>query len=537
MKSKFPWLTRRKKTDPELLLEPPLWMKSCSNGEYFHFQTPYEKKLREFVLRKADDNARRVGMDRREFLASAMGMVTTLWCINWASGCSSSTSGVGALADAGRDLGGGEGGPLCVPPDAMFDPNAACEVVSGDQFIFDVQTHWFSSEDTRRFPPSVLATFGPLFAIANENRYINNMFLMSETTMAVLTSWPGTACPDDPANMDPCGLPLSNESMVASRDKINQLASNTQRIVQHFQLLPKDATGIDKQKELMTKLYCERGVSGWKMYPGFNPGSIDPRGGGGYFLDEAEPRQIIEHGLSLGLNRFCVHKGLPIGAFFVKEHNHPRDIGVVAKAYPQANFIIYHSGICSGFDTTAEAPPEGPYNPDDPNPVGVNALIRSLVDNGIGPNQNVYAEVGSAINQVQMNAVASAHFFGKLMKYVGVDRVVWGTDCVIYGSPQGYIEWFRNLNIPEEMQQQYGYPPLDATNRAKIFGLNAAKLYGIDVQAKRCRVQTSELELLRRRLDDEYGPRRWAFQEPAGPKTWAEYVDHSKRSALLGRPG
>jgi hypothetical protein len=273
------------------------------------------------------------------------------------------------------------------------------------------------------------------------------------------------------------------------------------------------------------------------MYPGFNPGSIDPRGSGGYFLDEAEPRQIIEHGLALGLNRFCVHKGLPIGSFFEKEHNHPRDIGVIAKAYPQANFIIYHSGICSGFDSTNAAPLEGPYNADDPNPTGVNALIRSLADNGIGPNQNVYAEVGSAINQVQSNAIASAHFFGKLMKYVGVDRVVWGTDCVIYGSPQPYIEWFRNLSIPDELQQQYGYPPLDATNKAKIFGLNSAKLYGIDVAAKRCKVQTSALENLRRRLDEEYGPRRWAFQEPGGPKTWSEYVEHSKRAALLGRPG
>jgi predicted TIM-barrel fold metal-dependent hydrolase len=534
MKTKFPWLTRRRKTDPELPLEPPLWMKSCSNGEYFHFQTAYQKKLREFILRKADDNARRVGMDRREFLASAMGMVTTLWCINTVSGCSSSASGIGAALDGGTDAGTG---PLCVPPDAMFDPNAACEVVAGDQFIFDVQTHWFNSEDTRRFPPSVLLQFGPLFTLANENAYINSMFLQSETTMSVLTSWPGTACPDDPSNMDPCGLPLSNESMLASRDKINQLASNTQRVVQHFQLLPKDPTGIEKQKELMTRLHCERGVSGWKMYPGFNPGSIDPRAAGGYFLDEAEPRQIIEHGLALGLNRFCVHKGLPIGSFFDKEHNHPRDIGVVAKAYPQANFIIYHSGICSGFDATNLAPPEGPYDPDDPNPVGVNALIRSLAENGIGPNQNVYAEVGSAINQVQSNAMASAHFFGKLMKYVGTDRVVWGTDCVIYGSPQPYIEWFRNLSIPEELQQQYGYPPLDATNRAKIFGLNSAKLYGIDVAAKRCRVQTSDLERVRRQLDEEYGPRRWAFQEPGGPKNWSEYVEHSQRAATLGRPG
>jgi predicted TIM-barrel fold metal-dependent hydrolase len=534
MKTKFPWLKRRKKTDPELPLNPPLWMGPCSNGEYFHFETPYETKLRRLVLEKADENARRLGVDRREFLASAMGMVTTLWCINLVSGCSSNGgSGLSPAVDAGKEA----GGPLCVPPEAMFDEAAACTVVAGEEFIFDVQTHWFNTDDTKRFPPSVLAQFGPLFIIANENAYINSMFMNSDTAMTVLTSWPGTSCPDDPSNMDPCGMPLSNESMVGSRDKINALAFNTQRVVQHFQVLPKDITGVDKQKELMTKLYCERGAAGWKMYPGFNAASIDPRGSAGYFLDEPESRQIIEHGLALGLNRFCVHKGLPIGSFFEKEHNHPREVGIVAKAYPQANFIIYHSGICSGFETTNAAPPEGPYDADDPNPTGVNALIRSLIDNGVGPNQNVYAEVGSAINQVNTNATAAAHFFGKLMKYVGVDRVVWGTDCVIYGSPQPYIEWFRNLNIPEELQQQYGYPPLDKANKAKIFGLNSAKLYGIDVAAKRCRIQSSALEEVRRHLDGEYGPRRWAFQEPGGPKTWSEYVEHSRRAAALGRPG
>ena len=533
MKTKFPWLKRRKKTDPELPLHPPLWMGSCSNGEYFHFQTPYERRLRALVLGKVDENARRVGLDRREFLASAMGMVTTLWCVNWASGCSGGDSNLGKAADAGSE----GGGPLCVPPEAMFDEAAACEVVAGDEFIFDVQTHWFNTEDTKRFPPIVLAQFGPLFTIANENAYINNMFLQSDTAMAVLTSWPGTSCPDDPANMDPCGLPLSNESMVASRDKINELAHNTQRVVQHFQVLPTDPTGLEKQKELMTRVYCEHGAAGWKMYPGFNSAAIDPRGAKGYFLDDPDARQIIEHGLALGQRRFCVHKGLPIGSFFAKEHNHPRDVGVVAKAYPQASFIIYHSAICTGFDRTNDAPPEGPYDASDPNPVGVNALVRSLLDNGVGPNENVYAEIGSAINQVNTNALAAAHFFGKLMKYVGVDRVVWGTDCVIYGSPQPYIEWFRNLTIPEELQLQYGYPPLDAANKAKIFGLNAAKLYGIDVAAKRCRIQSSQLEGLKRGFDEEYGPRRWSFQEPGGPKTWSEYVEHSRRAAALGRPG
>jgi predicted TIM-barrel fold metal-dependent hydrolase len=523
MRTRFPWLTRRRKTDPELPLEPPLWLGTRSNGEYFHAQTPYEKRLRQFVLERADENARRLGMDRREFLASALGMATTLWCIGFVSGCSDS-----------NDIGGA---PLCVPPEAMFDEDAGCTAIGGDEFIFDVQTHWFSREDTTRFPDSVLQLFGPLFASADENAYIREMFLNSDTTLSVLTAWPGTTCSDDPANTDPCGLPLSNESMARSRDTINQLACDTQRVLQHVQVLPNDLTGLDKQLEIMTQYQCERLTYGWKMYPGFSANSIDPRGPRGYFLDDPNARRIIEHGLALGVNRFAVHKGLPILYFFEKEHNHPRDVGIVARDYPDAQFIIYHSAICAGSEQCGESPPEGPYDPNEADPKGVNALIRSLADNGIGPNQNVYAEIGSAINEIMGNAIESAHFFGKLMKYVGTDNVVWGTDCVIYGSPQPYIEWFRALTIPQQMQEEFGYPPLDTTNKAKIFGLNSARIYGVDVDAKRCQVDACATAQMKRHLDEEFGPRRWAFQEPGGPKTWDEYVASSRLCAAQGRPG
>lgn len=526
MKTKFPWLKMRKKTDPELPLEPPIWMKSYSNGECFYQQTERDKKLRQFVLETADANARRVGMDRREFLASAMGMATTLWCISHATGCSNETPG-----------GGGDGGGLCVPPEAMFEEQPACELIdTSEYFIFDVQTHWFNRADGQNFPPKVARVLEFLYLTADEQAYINNMFLNSDTSMAVLTSWPGAECSDEFPDA-PCGLPLSNQTMADSRDKLNRIAGDTQRVVQHVQVHPNDGTGIERQLEIMTQLHCERLAFGWKMYPGFASNSIDPRGTNGYFLTDPNARKVIEHGLKLGVKRFCVHKGLPILDFFQKEFNHPKDVGVVAKDYSDAKFIIYHSGIDSGYDSTNEAPLEGPFNPNDPDPKGVNALIRSLLDNGITPDSNVYAEVGSAILQVQRNDEAAAHFFGKLMKYVGVNRVVWGTDCVIYGSPQGFIDWFAALTIPEQMQTMYEYPPLDRTNKAKIFGLNAAALYEVDPAAARCKIQEGATARLKRQLDEELGGRRWVFQEPGGPRTWHEYVEHSRRNARLGRPG
>jgi predicted TIM-barrel fold metal-dependent hydrolase len=541
MKTKFSWLKRIKRSQPEPPLEPPIWFGPHSNCEYFKPQTERDRKLRKLVLETADRNARRVGLDRREFLASTMGMATTLACINAVSGCGTdsggSTSGQDGGAGGGNGgsggSGGGSGGGLCVPPEAMFDEQVACEVLGGDEFIFDVQTHWFKQSDTARFPDSVQMIFGALFATTTEERYVTDMFLESQTHMAVLTSWPGTTCTDDLTL--PCGLPLSNESMAQSRDDINRMGCNTQRVVQHVQILPNDPSGVERQKEIMAQMYCENLAYGWKMYPGFDAqSSIDPRAAPGYFLDEAPARELIEHGLSLGLNRFCVHKGLQIGNFFDVEHNQPREIGIVAKDYPDANFIIYHSAINAG---SAAAVVEGAYDPADPNPLGVNQLIRALEEAGVGPNANVYGEVGSAINQLQTDPTAAAHFFGKLMKHIGVDRVGWGTDCVLYGSPQPFIEWFRALTIPESMQTDHGYPALDATAKRKILGENAARLYGIDIAAQRCQIDSCQQAWLRKGMDEELGIRRWMFRAPGGPKTYADFLEDYKRQLAVGRPG
>lgn len=527
---RFPWLKMRKKTDPELPLEPPIWFGNHSNGEYFKFATKKDRKMRKLVLETADENARRLGIDRRDFLASAMGMTTTLWVANHVAACSSEDSAGGARGSSDKDAG------TKVPKDAMLDHEVACEVLAGDEFIFDVQTHWFDKSDMEK-NPGYVNLFPSLFERATENQYVIDMFCNSDTTIAALTAWPGVTCHE---GRDVCGLPLDNDTMAASRERINiENAFGTQRVVNHFQVMVQDPPpgGIEQQLRLMEAgAGSFGGISAWKMYPGFQPI---------FKMDDAKGRAVIEKGLELGTPLFCVHKGLPIGLFFSAEGNHPRDIGVVARDYKSAGakFIVYHSAIDANYDPdgtgagSTKAPPEGPYDPDDPDPIGVNTLIRSMLDNGIGPNENVFGEVGTAITQVWKDPVATAHFFGKLMKYCGTDNVLWGTDCIISGSPQQYIDWFRTVEIPQSMQEQYGYPPLDDTNRRKIFGLNAARIYNVDVTATRCRVNACPTAQIKRRLDEEMGPRRWVFQKPRGPATWDEFVKHSQDAAKRGRPG
>ena len=78
--------------------------------------------------------------------------------------------------------------------------------------------------------------------------------------------------------------------------------------------------------------------------------------------------------------------------------------------------------------------------------------------------------------------------------FLGEDRVVFGSDAVWYGSPQWQIEALWRFEIPEDLRQIYGYPKLTKADKAKIFGLNAARLYNVDVKAKRNAIPGDRLE-------------------------------------------
>jgi predicted TIM-barrel fold metal-dependent hydrolase len=71
----------------------------------------------------------------------------------------------------------------------------------------------------------------------------------------------------------------------------------------------------------------------------------------------------------------------------------------------------------------------------------------------------------------------AAHVLGKLLRYVGEDNILWATQSTFYGDPQPQLAAFRAFEIPAELQAQYGYPALTPERKAKILGLNAARLF------------------------------------------------------------
>src|SRR5690606_14799203 len=152
------------------------------------------------------------------------------------------------------------------------------------------------------------------------------------------------------------------------------------------------------------------------------------------------------------------------------------------------------------------------YDPDDPDPQGVDRLIRSLQDAGVEPNSNVYAELGGTWWFLMRDPDAAAHVLGKLLRYVGEDRVVWGTDSIWFGTPQDQIQALRAFQISEELQERYGYPALTDEIKAKIFGLTSANLYGIDPITGQCTLSPEDVEAARASLPpaQTYGPTTYA---------------------------
>src|SRR5262249_41671625 len=85
----------------------------------------------------------------------------------------------------------------------------------------------------------------------------------------------------------------------------------------------------------------------------------------------------------------------------------------------------------------------------------------------------------------------------------------WGTDSIWYGSPRDQIEAFRTFTISRAFQEQYGYPDLTPKIKAKIFGLNSARLYGVQPITTKCNVNQQVLDDARQASRDgnaTYGP-------------------------------
>nr|MCU0769710.1 amidohydrolase [Burkholderiaceae bacterium] len=325
----------------------PIKLDSTSNGEFAPVALPASAlAARRLAQEAVDAAARRVGLDRRRYLVSALGAAATLSAFNR------------AFAAAGQ-----MGGRYAVPTEAPFELAAAQAAVGGDEFIFDVQLHHVNPQGAWRKAAGPNAFKGMPNSNCGQSDHVEcfssgallkDVFMDSDTAMGVLSHVPG-------------GLdtnPLDFEAAGATRSAANAL-DGTERLLLHgrcMPTLPGELEGMDAQVARFP-------VAAFKTYTQFGPRD----GAAGFFLDDDTfGARFIERARKLKVRNIAVHKGLAFGPRGY-EYSLSRDVGPAARRYPDMSFLIYHSG----FDTGVK---EGPYDPQAK--AGVDVLVRSMREAG-----------------------------------------------------------------------------------------------------------------------------------------------------------
>jgi predicted TIM-barrel fold metal-dependent hydrolase len=427
----------------------PIKLDATSNGEFEPVPlSPAERAANRRAHDAASLNAKRLGMSRRDFLVSACGAASTLLAFNAAHAATAKL-----------------GGYFELEPEAALEPKLAQTRLGGKgEFIFDVQGHfvdpsgaWVKSAPADAFKWSPKAACGLAakpgprahLECLGADEFVKDVFLDSDTDMMVLSFVPSRRDAE----------PLTIQAADGVRRIVDRMAGS-HRLLLHGRVNPNQPGDLESMDELKERWK----VSAWKTYTQWGAD------GKGFFLSDPIGTRFIEKARVLGVKVICVHKGLPFGKQSY-EHSQCSDIGVVAKRFPDVSFLVYHSGFVTG---VAERAYSGRGSGD-----GIDTLIRSLVDNNVAPNSNVYAELGSTWRFLMRDPTGAAHALGKLIRYCGENNVLWGSDSIWYGSPQDQIQAFRAFQIASELRSVHGYPEITPALRAKIFGLNAARVYAI----------------------------------------------------------
>jgi predicted TIM-barrel fold metal-dependent hydrolase len=419
----------------------PLGLSPRSSDEYA--PVPPSPVVAEAARRARDalrELARSGAVSRRELFVSAAASAAVLSAL---SACSSEErASKGSAAP---------GGSFAVP--TTTDPAAASSVLDREGLVMDVQLHFLDPARNagnfgRGFPQAACGASDARLCFSQDT-FLDLVFGQSDTRVGVLSGLPF-------AGKD---SPLAIDIMEHARERLAQ-QGNGRRLLLQAPAFP--ATGpLQAALDQMASDAQVYPVAAWKTYT-HSPTS--------YRLDDERGDALLSQAVALGIPILAVHKGIA----GEDSSASPADVGPAAAAHPDATIVVYHSG----WEPNAA---EGPYRDDVPaaQQRGVDRLIRSVKDAGIGPGHNVYAELGSTWFNLTRNLDAAAHVLGKLLVHLGPERILWGTDSIWYGSPQGQIDAFRAFTISDAFQEQFGYPALTDETKALILGGNAARLYDV----------------------------------------------------------
>ncbi len=462
----------------ENAFQSPVPTQVVSNGEFNPPpQSRQQKQVEERIKELADYHGARQGLDRRQFLRTSSGMAAAFLAMNEVYG------DVFKVSEA-----------------EAADREMATELAEStqNQFVFDVQTHFVRDDYTQegflgfiKHGAEVWESGGvdaetvSMYHLKFEN-YVREIYLNSDTNLTVLSG-----APFDDASWEF----LSNDAIADAVNMVNTTAGST-RMLGHAVVRPGQPGWMDE----VDKALAERPPASWKLYTIGDPLSAATKYP--FYLDDEELiYPFFEKADKAGIRTMCIHKGLMPADYRdswpeVWKYQTPFDLEKAAADWPQLNFVIYHGCLRPFMDAPGE-----PFRA-----FQETGRIEWATDMGEVAEKagatNIYAEMGTSFAST---AVADPRFaaavLGAWVKGLGPNNVVWGTDSVFHGSPQWQIEALRRLEIPEELQEQYGFPALGAGDgpvKNQILGYNSARLYNLDLQAHNGRMTDDTFAELKR---------------------------------------
>jgi hypothetical protein len=450
----------------------PLSAGPVSNGEFVPSpETAHDRAVNDLIRSTIEDSAHRLGIDRRLFLQSAGAVAASLATFELA-GCSNPTA-------SHRSSKAGRGGTFSAPSPS---DTAACQeaLSSTNELIFDVHTHhvipngpWV--EDAPETVDLVLSmlpsgcTDSPQLDCVDRATYLHDLFLASDTTVAVLTDVP---------NSGPSNAPIPFPEALSTQQITEGLAHGGASRLLVENIVAPNVGVLSATLDEMSSAVESGPPAAFKVYTAWSPS------GQGFSLEDPSiGLPTVQHAHDLGVKVFVAHKGLPL-VNFDPAFNGPEDMVAISRQFPDMDFVIYHAA----WDPSHV---EGPYDPTAT--IGIDTLLAALDRHSVPRNDNVWVDLATVWRQLLTEPDQAAHALGKLLNRVGQQRVMWGTDAIWYGSPEPQIMAMRTFQITPEFQDRFSYPALTDEVKANIFGLNAAHLFGIDPTATRCALTTDPL--------------------------------------------
>jgi uncharacterized protein len=265
---------------------------------------------------------------------------------------------------------------------------------------------------------------------------------------------------------------------LSSVTKAAEMASRwPQRVGWYATVNPFEGT---RALESLEHQVADLGACGLKLYPArYDRGRTQIL----RMNDEKVTFPVIERARKLGVHAIGVHKAVPDGLNSTEAYR-VDDLDEACACFPDVRFEVVHAGFAFLEETALQ----------------------------LGRHPNLYATLEVTFSILMSQPRRFAEILGTLLYWAGPDRILFADGCSLV-HPRPGLERFMSFEMPADLIEGYGFPPLTDEIKCKILGENALALHGLD--ATSLAADQADDEFSRQRAHrGEQG--RWeAIREPA----------------------